>query len=232
MRTTTDQSERMPCDTCFMVVVLTSVLVQVSRFSGAIHKSFRSLPEARAWLLGVADASVADVTPPYTCKLHSSTLTHQDRLLKSRPDPGAPRASGRLVDSQQEPPTQQGASQIPYPRVKQEETDEWPDEEFFEDAMDVDTTLVNTQQPLPKSQQDAPMYDALSAPTVPAPVAPVPPPLPAQEIQLSPDQQKVLDMVRAGKSVFFTGSAGVYPNTRSSNPAHGVERHGEVGPVA
>ncbi|CDO75871.1 hypothetical protein BN946_scf184672.g4 [Trametes cinnabarina] len=31
---------------------------------------------------------------------------------------------------------------------------------------------------------------------------------PAQEIKLSPEQQEVLDMVKRGKSVFFTGSAG------------------------
>ncbi|KAI0828261.1 hypothetical protein BC628DRAFT_106500 [Trametes gibbosa] len=67
-------------------------------------QSFRSLPEARAWLLGVADAAAADVAPAYT-------------------DPGAP--SQQPSTSQLEPPTQQGASQIPLSRVKQEEIEEW-----------------------------------------------------------------------------------------------------------
>ncbi|EIW64956.1 uncharacterized protein TRAVEDRAFT_108798 [Trametes versicolor FP-101664 SS1] len=119
---------------------------EVSRFSGAIHKSFRSLPEARAWLLG-----------------------------------------------------------------------------FFHDAMDVDTTLVNTQPPPAKSQQDAVMPDATPAPAVPAPAPP-----PAQEIQLSPDQQRVLDMVKRGESVFFTGSAGMYLSHSHRHVIHRGYRNGKV----
>lgn len=132
-------------------------------------------------------------------------------------DPGAP--SG----SQQEPPTQQGASQIPSIQVKEEESDEWPDEDFFHDAMDVDTTLVNTQPPPIKSQQDAVMPDATPAPAVPAPAPP-----PAQEIQLSADQQRVLDMVKRGESVFFTGSAGMYLSHSHRRAVHRGYRNGEV----
>lgn len=54
-------------------MVVTTTFGQVSRYSGAIHKSFRSLPEARAWLLGVADAAAADVAPAYTGKSHATS---------------------------------------------------------------------------------------------------------------------------------------------------------------
>ncbi|KAI8995452.1 hypothetical protein BD414DRAFT_513230 [Trametes punicea] len=97
---------------------------EVSRYSGAIHKSFRTLPEARAWLLGVADAAVSDATPPYSF--------------------------------QQAPP------------------------EVENDA---------------SMQIDHPPESAIP---------------PAEEIKLSPEQQQVMDMVKRGESVFFTGSAGMY----------------------
>ncbi|KAI0639044.1 hypothetical protein C8Q77DRAFT_27635 [Trametes polyzona] len=163
-----------------------------SRFSGAIHKSFRSLPEARAWLLGVADAAAADASPSYTY-------------------PGT--QSGLPLASQPEPMTQEGASQIPVPPilVKEEQVDEWPDEEFFHDNMEVDDrTLVDIPRPAPQSQRDVPMSEP-TQPTAKPPIPiPVPPsvPGPAPEIKLSADQQRVLDMVKRGDSVFFTGSAG------------------------
>ncbi|KAI0374520.1 hypothetical protein BV20DRAFT_1087041, partial [Pilatotrama ljubarskyi] len=171
----------------------------VSRFSGAIHKSFRSLPEARAWLLGVADAAAADAAPLYGY-------------------PGAPPPPESEPATQQEPPTQAGASQIPVsasgPPVKYEEMDdEWPDEEFFQEqsTMDIDgPTAVASQLPFPgevemKEVDDSMQIEALEATAVAA--APPPPP---PEIKLSPDQQRVLDMVKQGKSVFFTGSAGAF----------------------
>lgn len=66
-RTSTDKSKRMlESYTHATTALLIIVTCQVSRFSGAIHKSFRSLPEARAWLLGVADAAAADASPLYT----------------------------------------------------------------------------------------------------------------------------------------------------------------------
>ncbi|KAI0651483.1 hypothetical protein C8Q79DRAFT_38300 [Trametes meyenii] len=146
----------------------------VSRFSGAIHKSFRSLPEARAWLLGIADAAAADVPPPYSYP------------------------SARPSQLEMEPPTQAGISQMPVSRIK-EEVDDLVEEEFF-NPMEVDG------QPGPnRSTQPPPIpQDVVMQTQVP----PVPAPAPAEEIKLSPDQQRVLDMVKQGKSVFFTGSAG------------------------
>ncbi|KAI9059698.1 hypothetical protein FKP32DRAFT_1579535 [Trametes sanguinea] len=99
---------------------------EVSRYSGAIHKSFRSLAEARAWLLGIADAA----------KERPSTSVHVD--------PGA----------------QSSQFDIGIP-------------------MDVEA-------PAPADNES-----------------------PEEErIQLSPEQQAALNMVKQGRNVFFTGSAG------------------------
>ncbi|KAH9891032.1 PIF1-like helicase-domain-containing protein [Cubamyces lactineus] len=67
-------------------------------------------------------------------------------------------------------------------------------------AMVIDgPTAMSTQPPPSTAFGDFRMnVDAPAQPELPPP----------QEIQLSPEQQHVLDMVKQGKSVFFTGSAG------------------------
>lgn len=163
-----------------------------------MHKSFRSLAEARAWLLGVADAAVADAAPPYSCERFPPTAP----LTTLMPtvygiDPGA--SSSQAPSSQEEPPTQYCMTQ---------ETVTMKDEEIedisiahSQHAMMIDgPTAMSTQPPPSTAFGDSRMnIDAPAQPELPTP----------QEIQLSPEQQHVLDMVKQGKSVFFTGSAGL-----------------------
>ncbi|KAI0336181.1 hypothetical protein GY45DRAFT_587773 [Cubamyces sp. BRFM 1775] len=151
----------------------------VSRYSGAMHKSFRSLAEARAWLLGVADAAVADAAPPYSY-------------------PGA--SSSQASSSQEEPPTQYCTTQEAV-SVKDEETEDVPMVPS-QHTIEIDGPAAPSTQPIPPTAAAA--DDTGMNVDVPA----APELAPPQEIRLSPEQQHVLDMVKQGKSVFFTGSAG------------------------
>ncbi|KAI0359030.1 hypothetical protein OH77DRAFT_1395896 [Trametes cingulata] len=77
-------------------------------------------------------------------------------------------------------------------------------------SMDIDGPTAVATQPPPleevqmKEVDESMEIEALEATAAAAAAAAPPPP----EIQLSSDQQRVLDMVKRGESVFFTGSAG------------------------
>ncbi|KAL7285782.1 hypothetical protein ACG7TL_000891 [Trametes sanguinea] len=113
-----------------------------------------------------------------------------------QPHPGA-------QSSQVEPSTQCGMSQVPIPVVKLEETD-GEFEGLLHQTMEVDdpqaTPRLTSQLRFPELDDRIPMD--IEAP-VPADSAVTE----EEVIQLSPEQQAALNMVKQGKNVFFTGSA-------------------------
>ena len=83
--------------------------------------------------------------------------------------------------------------------VKDEDIEDMPIA-HSQQSMEIDGPTAPPTQPPPSTAVEENRMN-VDAPALPE-LAPAP------DIQLSPEQQHVLDMVKQGKSVFFTGSAG------------------------
>lgn len=84
-----------------------------------------------------------------------------------------------------------------------------PKAEYTEQQTVQPKTEYLTQQTVQqKPEHPQPVLQAEPQPLPQPPPVPTPVVPPAPTIQLSPEQQQVLNMVKTGKNVFFTGSAG------------------------
>ncbi|TBU47338.1 hypothetical protein BD309DRAFT_502569 [Dichomitus squalens] len=191
----------------------------ISCTHSVLHRSFPSMREAEAWLLGIADAIAFNAAPPYQKPAANCQLVDPIPPAPKEGDPGP--SSGIRKEQQRD-------------TVKTEVKDEESDYDF--DSMDVEDLLhpPSTSQSTPPSYKydydEATLDRSITAkPAGFNGLQPTPPPStldsaedatqlttssymlakePVADIQLSPEQRYVLAKVQRGESVFFTGSAG------------------------